>query len=233
MKKIRTWLTIMLLGITLGASAQYPDDDRDAQGQVTTRPQTASSLEPTEKALEPTEKKLKPTEKALEPTKKLSRKERKALQQTLDSVAYANALQALHDTCFVLEAERVVFKNGLRVYVTPTTNFVSVDEGRAMVQVAFNVPSPGLNGIGGVTVEGPITEYKEKTDKKGTTMLTANVQGVSLSARLYITMCKGTNNATIEILPTFNTRRITLEGRIIPPEESFVIKGRTLPYSMP
>lgn len=223
MKKIRTWLAIMLLGIALGASAQYPDDDRDTQGQVTTRPQTASSLEPTEKNLEPTEK----------PTRKLSRKERKALQQALDSMAYANALQALHDTCFVLEAERVVFKNGLRVYVTPTTNFVSVDEGRAMVQVAFNVPSPGLNGIGGVTVEGPITEYKEKTDKKGTTMLTANVQGVSLSARLYITMCKGTNNATIEILPTFNTRRITLEGRIIPPEESFVIKGRTLPYSMP
>ncbi len=200
MKKIRTWLTLMLLAVTLGAFAQYPDDDTTIKEK---------------------------------PTTKLTRQQRKAIQQAIDSMAYADALQALRDTCFTLEADQVVFKYGHRAYVSPTTNFVAVQDGRATAQVAFNIPAVGPNGIGGVTVEGPITEYKMTADKKGNTMLTANVMGTSLSARLYISMCKGTNKASIEILPTFNSRRITLEGVILPPDKSFVIKGRTLPYRMP
>ncbi len=200
MKKIRTWFTLMLLAVTLGAFAQYPDDDTATKGE--------------------------------KPATKLTRQQRKAMQQAIDSMEYADALQALRDTCFTLEADQVVFKYGHRAYVSPTTNFVAVEDGRAVAQVAFNIPAAGPNGIGGVTVEGPLTDYKMTFDKKGNMMLTANVMGVSLSARLYITMCKGSNKASIEILPTFNSRRITLEGVILPPEKSFVIKGRTLPYPM-
>ncbi len=200
MKNIRTWLTLMLLVVTLAAYAQYPDDGDAVREQ---------------------------------PAKKLTRQQRKALQQAIDSMEYADALQALCDTTFTLEADQVVFKYGHRAYVSPTTNFVAVADGRATAQVAFNIPAAGPNGIGGVTVEGPITDYKMTTDKKGNTMLSANVMGVSLSARLFITMCKGSNKASIEIVPTFNTRRITLEGVILPPDKSFVIKGRTLPYSLP
>ena len=36
-----------------------------------------------------------------------------------------------------------------------------------VVQVAFNVPFSGPNGLGGITVDGNASNYKVKTDKKG------------------------------------------------------------------
>ena len=41
-----------------------------------------------------------------------------------------------------------------------------VDDDRASVQVAFNIPASGPNGLGGVTVDGNVSGYKIKTDKK-------------------------------------------------------------------
>ena len=91
--------------------------------------------------------------------KKLSRQERKALQQRIDSMQWAQAMEAVNDTAFTLEADQVIFKYGQRAYVSSSTNFVQVDKRNATVQVAFNVPVAGPNGMGGVTLDGTVTEY--------------------------------------------------------------------------
>ena len=160
--------------------------------------------------------------------RELSRAERRALQQKIDSVQWAEAMQAVADTAFTLEADHVVFKYGQRAYVSPTTNFVKVGGGRATVQVSFNIPVAGPNGMGGVTVDGTVTGYDVKTDKRGTAYVTLNVMGIGISAQLMITMLKGSNQASIDILPNFNSNRLTLEGTILPPSKSFVVKGRSL-----
>lgn len=51
-------------------------------------------------------------------------------------------------------------------YVNSNTNFVSVKGDKAVVQVAFNIPVGGPNGIGGVTVDGSVSDYEVKTDKR-------------------------------------------------------------------
>ena len=86
--------------------------------------------------------------------RKVTRKERKALQARVDSMLHARADSAMLDSAFVLEADEVMFKRGYTAHVTSSTNFVSVCGDRAVVQVAFNVPWSGFNGMGGITVEG-------------------------------------------------------------------------------
>lgn len=67
---------------------------------------------------------------------------------------------------FVLEANQVVFRNGMSAFVTSNTNFVLMNGNRATVQTAFNTPYPGPNGIGGVTVDGNSSDMKMNIDKK-------------------------------------------------------------------
>ena len=85
------------------------------------------------------------------------REERRAEQERIDSLNYEIAKQAINEKKYVLEADRIFFKRGETTYVTPTTNFVSVDNNEATVQLAFNGPYSGPNGLGGITVDGTVT----------------------------------------------------------------------------
>ena len=96
------------------------------------------------------------------------------------------------------------------------------------MQVAFNIPASGPNGLGGVTVDGNVSGYKIKTDKKGSIYLTMSVMGVGISAQVSITLPYGSNNATVDILPNFNSSHMTLSGQILPLKKANVFKGRSL-----
>ena len=158
----------------------------------------------------------------------LTKEEKKALQEKIDSIQHAEAVEAINAKKFTLEADQVVFKYGQTAYVTSNTNFVSVDGEDAVVQVAFNIAAAGPNGLGGVTVDGKVSSYEMRTDKRGTLYLSMNVMGVGISARLDISMPKGTNNATVTITPNFNSNRLTLNGVILPAFKSSVFKGRSI-----
>lgn len=165
---------------------------------------------------------------SLKARQKALKKEQQAVQDRIDSAYWAESLTAINDTTFTLEADKVIFKYGQIAYVNSNTNFVSVNKHDAVVQVAFNVPFSGPNGIGGVTVQGSMSGYKVSTDKKGTTTVSMSVMGVGISAQIWITMYKGTHEASVDILPNFNSRRITLNGVLLPLEKSNVYQGRTL-----
>ena len=164
----------------------------------------------------------------LEQQQKLTREEQKRLQQQIDSIQYEQAVQAMRDSTFTLEANRVVFKYGQRAYVNSHTNFVAVNKGKATVQLAFNIPVAGPNGMGGVTVEGSVGKYELVFDKKGNPTLSFFVQGIAISAQVYINMWKGASEASVTVSPNFNSNRITLEGVLLPTDQSFVIQGSTL-----
>ena len=158
----------------------------------------------------------------------LTKEEKKALQEKIDSIQHAEAVEAINAKKFTLEADQVVFKYGQTAYVTSNTNFVSVDGEDAVVQVAFNIPAAGPNGLGGVTVDGQFSKYDLRTDKKGNVMLSLSVMGSGISARVDITLYAGSNEATVNILPNFSSNRLTLSGVILPLHKSRVFKGRSL-----
>ena len=130
---------------------------------------------------------------------------------------FQEAKEAIDNQTFVLEADRVYFKYGTSAFVSSNTNFVGLDGDKAVVQVAFNVPFSGPNGLGGITVDGNASNYKVKTDKKG-----------NISAQVNIDIPYGSNNATVDILPNFNSSHMTLSGQILPLKKANVFKGRSL-----
>lgn len=160
--------------------------------------------------------------------KEMTREEKKAAQKALDQLLFDEAKQAIDNKTFVLEADQVVFKRGETAFVSSNTNFVAVKKDNAVVQVAFNIPVSGPNGIGGVTVTGGISNYKMSTNKRGDIQISMNVMGTAISAQVNMTLYNGSDNATVEVSPNFSSNRFTLNGRLVPMQKANVYKGQSL-----
>lgn len=151
----------------------------------------------------------------------------KAEQQAADVVSYDEALAALKSKQFVIEANQIMFRNGQTAFVTSNTNFVLVNQQRGTVQVAFNTVYPGPNGIGGVTVDGTVSDIQMTTDKRGNVNCNFSIQGIGISAQIFITLTDGGNNATATISPNFNSNTMTISGNLLPLSQSNIFKGRS------
>lgn len=154
--------------------------------------------------------------------------EKAAIQELEDQLSYQNARQAIDSVNFVLQADKITFKSGQFVYVNTSTNFISVKNGRGIIQLAFNGPYSGPNGIGGITVEGSVSSIKKDIDKKGNISFSMSILGNGVSAQVFFYMTAGSNICSATVTPNFNSQRITFTGKLYPPEESDVFKGRSL-----
>ena len=151
----------------------------------------------------------------------------KRIEAIQDSIRSVEAFTALEQLDFVLEANRLSFKHGETAFVTSNTNFVSLSDDKAVIQVApFNGGGP--NGVGGITLEGRASNIKLKTDKKGNVTLTMSVSGTGLSATVDISLPKNGYMASVTVNPNFHSNRVTLYGILLPTDKSDVYKGRSL-----
>lgn len=150
------------------------------------------------------------------------------LHALADSLASVQAAAAIKNQDFVLEAESITFKNGANTFVNSSTNFVAVKGSRAVVQVSPSNFASGPNGVGGVTVDGMITDRKITRDNMGTITYSMNVMGVGINAQVEIYMYPNTNSATAVIYPNFNSNTVWMQGNIVPYENSNVIEGSSL-----
>lgn len=160
-------------------------------------------------------------------SRKMACKQMKAEQDARDRLAFEEARKAIEAKEFVLEADQVSFKSGSTAHVSSNTNFVAVQGDKAVVQVAFDIPVSGPNGLGGVTVSGSTSDYRQSVDKKGNIRVSMNVIGTGISAQVYINLPNGGNQASVDISPNFNSRRITLRGELLPLSEGNIFQGRT------
>ena len=150
------------------------------------------------------------------------------LNALADSLAYVQGRAALTNKDFVLEATSVTFKNGTTAFVNSTTNFISLKGNKAVVQISPSVMASGPNGVGGVTVEGSISDFQVRTDNKGRTTLSMNVMGIGINAQIEVYMYEGTNRATATVYPNFNSNTLWIQGSIVPYENSNVFEGNSL-----
>lgn len=155
------------------------------------------------------------------------RAQEKALEAIQDSVAFEKAVQALQDGNWVLEADNVVFRNGLMRFVSSNTNYVAVQNGEGTVQTAFDnfVYSP--NGLGGVTVQGNVSNTQISHDKDGNVYTNFSIFGGGISATLNLTLTVGTNEASIYISPNLNGNNLTMNGNLLPYNEATIFEGTT------
>ena len=156
--------------------------------------------------------------------RKRAQEERQIIRD--DSIQFVQAINAIRNGSWALEASNVTFNNGVTRFVTASTNFVSVDDGQAVVQTAFNnsnINSP--NGLGGITLEGRVIGEELKMDKEGNVYYNYSIQGADISATVNVVVTAKSNQATATVNPNFNSNQMTLSGYIYPYDTAGVIEG--------
>ena len=149
-------------------------------------------------------------------------------QAVMDTLSWMQAQKALQDSSFVVEAEAVTFKYGNRIQVNSTTNFVSLDGDRAVIQISPSYVYGGPNGVGGITVDGTVSNVSLTSDKKGRIHFSMYVTGRAVNATVSVTMTPGTNRAVVQVSPTFSSNDVRLEGYLVPAEHSRVFEGTSI-----
>ena len=155
-------------------------------------------------------------------------KEDHKLNEIADSLASIQAIAAIRNKDFVLQVDNVTFRSGNTVFVTSSTNFISVKGNRAVVQISPSNFAAGPNGVGGVTVDGGISGYQITTDRKGRVNLTYNVSGIGISAQVEVYIVPGSTYAQATIYPNFNSNTLWLSGTVVPYNNASVIEGSSL-----
>ena len=155
----------------------------------------------------------------------IRRAEAKQWEAIEDSAAFQKALDALKAGNWVMEADNVVFRNGMLRYVSSNTNYVAVQNGKGTVQTAFNNFIYSPNGLGGVTVQGNVSDQQISRDKHGNAFMNFSIFGGAISATLNLTLTVGTNEASIYISPNFNGNTLTMNGTLVPYDEATVFEG--------
>lgn len=145
-----------------------------------------------------------------------------------DSIAGLQAGKALKNASFVLEADAVTFRHGTRVLVNSTTNFISVKGKRAVVQVSPSYTCSGPNGVGGITVDGTISDVSVSRDKRGNTRYSMNVTGIMISARVDIVIVADSSRAYATVMPNFSSNSVRLDGHVVPYSLSGAVEGMSM-----
>lgn len=156
-----------------------------------------------------------------------SASDRKA-EAVADTLLWYRAGNALLKSAFVLEADAVTFRDGSRIMVNRTLNFISVNGSRGVVQISPSTMYSGPNGVGGITLDGNISGLESSTDRKGNVHITMNVMGVGINARIDITLYSGSDDAYAVVTPNFSSRTVRVEGKIVPFGMSKVVEGMSM-----
>ena len=158
--------------------------------------------------------------------KKLEKQLRKEqqMEEAANNIAMAGLMVEQHR--FVLEAERLQDNRGNSMDVSSMINFVACDSVNGVIQIGSDQYIGG-NGVGGITIEGPVTNYKYSfNEKKSTYSVSFNVRSVlgSYDVRMMI-FGEGRAEATV----TSNwPGRLSYYGLLVPPVASNVYKGFSL-----
>ena len=145
---------------------------------------------------------------------KKERKEAKKEQQKKEQAAlFEITKQLIKDTAFVVAADRIAFKQGQSFTVSQTLNFLRVYKGEGVLQIApINSPNLGANGLGGVTMKGPLTQY-EITEKGNNIYVRITLKGTLGTAMINLSVYGG-NNAVVDVSGLFSGKAFTLYGQL-------------------
>lgn len=124
---------------------------------------------------------------------------------------------------FVLEADRLRDRRGNTVIVSPTINFVAADSTSGVLQIGSNY-YVGLNGVGGITVEGPISGYEYSRNKRnGSYYVSYNLRTPTGTYDVRMTVFpEGRADATVS---SSWPGQLNYSGYLVPPSMSRVYKG--------
>ena len=124
---------------------------------------------------------------------------------------------------FVLEANYIKDKRGQSFAVSSTINFIMIDSAKAVFQFG-SVRLIGINGLGGVTVEGNVTGYNvQKREKSNSYYIKINISASTGFYEIRLNISSG-GMADAQVT-ALSSNRIAYSGIIVPLQESRIFQG--------
>jgi hypothetical protein len=162
-----------------------------------------------------------------EEQRKLEKEHKTAMKIAAEEEALKVTEWMLDQHKFVLEADYISGRSGMRYPVSSILNFIMVDSTEAVIQIGSS-SGIGYNGVGGITAEGSLTQYEveKKVGKRGTSYF---VKMYVLSALgMYDVMMWVSGSGNVDATVRGNSRGVLrYSGRLVPLNESRVYKGRS------
>lgn len=158
--------------------------------------------------------------------RKVEKAEKKRLKKEARQKQQDLVMALVNEQAFVLEAHTIRGRYMNSFPVSPGTNFVMIEGDQITIQTANNFGF-GYNGLGGVTINGTISEYKViSKDKNGSTVLIQFSSPVLGHSTLNLHV-QGSGQAQALVTNNWG-RRITFQGQMVAPEDSRVFEGNSL-----
>ncbi|BDD06252.1 DUF4251 domain-containing protein [Aureibacter tunicatorum] len=158
--------------------------------------------------------------------KKLSKQERKELRKKEQQENLQKSSDIAESKHFILEAHTLVGRRGQSAPIQPNLNFFATDGENVTIQLAFPAaPWPGYNGLGGLTVDGRVSQYKITKGKKTVSIRIDAMSSIG-SYQIFINANYG-STSTMRITGN-RGERFEFRGTLLPLEENNVYKGTPL-----
>jgi hypothetical protein len=156
---------------------------------------------------------------------KLTRQELKEARKAQRAANFYVLDSLLNSKSFVLKADFLQTKWGDLVNVVPTLNFIKLNETTGVLQTGNNT-GMGYNGVGGVTAEGSIGNWKIFRDEKH---LSFNLQfSLFTNIGLYdVSMSVTSDNHARATIRGNGRGQLTWDGHLETIGNSRVFKGQT------
>ncbi len=167
------------------------------------------------------------TKKEQRKLEKQKKNEKRLKKDAASRKFYAGLIQ---NKRWVLQATQLFDSYGRYFSVTPDLNFVAVQDSEIIVQFGFQGVI-GWNGVGGVTAEGFLKDFKfnpGKNDNKAMSISTHILPRYG-GGSLYFTMYIANDGGADMTLTLQNGGTLRMSGQLYSPGQSSVYKGQTFP----
>ncbi|OHX66233.1 hypothetical protein NH26_07650 [Flammeovirga pacifica] len=168
----------------------------------------------------------KKEQKALKKEQKRKAKEqKKAEREAFEKLVNQQAQVAIDSQSFVLEATQLYDRKGRTVNVQSNINFLKVEGNTGVLQIG-SAHLVGWNGVGGITVDGRISDWKVKKDEKtGRTRVEFNIMGSVLTARVTYDLDGTGNFCNATVNGVFSNGQLKMRGQLVPNNISSTFEG--------
>ncbi len=155
--------------------------------------------------------------------RKLLKEEKQRIEKE-EAARYALLVEEMVTSpAFVLEADMLYDRYGQSLSVQSSINFLLVDTIHGVIQVG----SPlylGQNGVGGITLEGPVSRYEvEKNEKRGTYNISYGVRSTLGNYDVTVSV-SSSGRADARVSGNFSGS-LRYSGQLVHPANSRVYKG--------
>jgi hypothetical protein len=156
--------------------------------------------------------------------RKETRQEKKARKAKEQLELFQKARKAILDTTFVVYGESIQFKNSGVYPVSGIINFLLLNGNTSVMQFGSEQAwNPGLNTLGGVTLDGNVTNLKI-TDKKDKVFVSYTLMGAVATIGVRVSI-NGSYKASVDIDVVTRGYAFSMLGILVEPGEYNLYKG--------